>query len=205
MTQSLIPARTKKAAVWLLMAFVGVAAIANVPWALTRMRWRGDVVKVPAKVLENPTSRRYWPSSTPHVAAWPAPRYWMESQLFGWRYFNVNTRGSARDDGFTMQLQRLGWPWPVIEVKQMWWDFNDPTLAGPQSDPPPSLMIAGLLFNPIALGVATWSVLVLPWLMLVSTRRALRHRKARCLDCAYPIGTSSICTECGAAVRALRQ
>jgi len=43
------------------------------------------------------------------------------------------------------------------------------------------------------------------WLLfttLFAARRALRRRRGLCEKCAYPIGTSPVCTECGAAVRA---
>jgi len=31
-------------------------------------------------------------------------------------------------------------------------------------------------------------------------RRMIRRRRGRCPACAYPVGTSAVCTECGAAV-----
>jgi hypothetical protein len=199
--QAVIPMRTKKVATWLLIALIAIAAIINVPWALTRMRSRIDVVKVPASVLENPTSRLQWPSSTAHAEPWPAPQYWMEARLFGWRYVQVQTaRQSNDEDPFSMQVQQMGWPLPVIEQKQMWWNWNDAGLTGPQPDPAPSLMLAGLVLNPLVLGFGAWCVLVLPWLLMKSTRRGLRRRRNCCLECGYPIGTSPMCTECGAAV-----
>jgi len=32
-------------------------------------------------------------------------------------------------------------------------------------------------------------------------RRMIRRRRGRCAQCAYPIGTSEVCTECGAALQ----
>jgi hypothetical protein len=70
-----------------------------------------------------------------------------------------------------MQAQHLGWPLPVIELKQMWWNWNDPTLNGPEPDPAPTLMPAGLLINPLLLGGGVWLVTVLPAAVFVLARR----------------------------------
>lgn len=56
-----------------------------------------------------------------------------------------------------------------------WW--------GPYEYAAPAIMAAPLL-------LAVWAV----------TRRRSRARRGLCPSCAYPIGTSDVCTECGAAV-----
>jgi hypothetical protein len=184
----------KRTAALALIVYIAVMAMINVPWALTRMQWRGDVPRVGRIVAtEVPTARRHWPSSTPHPELWPAPHYWHESTLFGWRYFNVR----SESDSFIMQVQQLGWPWPVIEQKQMWWKDNIWQLRDVQSDPTPSLKLEGLILNPIVVGIAVWIVVLLPWLLANAIHRKIRRRRGKCLDCGYPVGTSSICTECG--------
>lgn len=82
----------------------------------------------------------------------------------------------------------------------MWWDWNDPVLTGPISDPPPRLLWMGTLANPILLGTAAWLILVAPLLAFVLGRRAWRAHGGQCTGCGYPVGTSPVCTECGAAV-----
>ena len=48
-----------------------------------------------------------------------------------------------------------------------------------------------------------WYTEFIPVLFFVSSkvRRAIRRRRGLCPACAYPIGTSEVCTECGASVR----
>jgi hypothetical protein len=46
----------------------------------------------------------------------------------------------------------------------------------------------------------------IPWLLFAapgSMRRWRRIRRGLCAKCAYPVGTSDVCTECGAAVKTL--
>ena len=45
------------------------------------------------------------------------------------------------------------------------------------------------------------AVLWLPFAGFRFARRRIRARRGQCPACAYPIGTSNVCTECGAAVR----
>ena len=99
-----------------------------------------------------------------------------------------------------MEVQLLGWPIPVIEEKQMWWDWDDPKLKGPEPDPALSLKMAGLLVNPLIVGGGAWLIVVLPWFVPVVARRWWRQRQGRCMTCSYPIGTSPVCTECGSAI-----
>jgi hypothetical protein len=79
-------------------------------------------------------------------------------------------------------------------------DWNDPGLRGPESDPAPSLKLQGLVLNPLIVGGAAWMVLVLPWFLGIIITRWSRRRRNRCMACGYPIGTSSVCTECGSQV-----
>src|SRR5687768_4613185 len=113
MTQSIVFNRMKRTAALALIASITVMAMINVPWALTRMQWRGHLPRVGTSVLEVPTARS-WPSSTPHPELWSAPIRWHERTLFGWRYIDARSEG----DSFVMNVQQVGWPWPVIEQKQ---------------------------------------------------------------------------------------
>ena len=55
---------------------------------------------------------------------------------------------------------------------------------------------SGTLINSALFGTITW-VLFFGWRDL---RRSLRWRRHLCGCCAYPIGSSQVCTECGASV-----
>ena len=112
----------------LLGVFVLIAAVVNVPWALTFMRSRLSIGTVPLVSMDAAQMPREWPSATPHQTPWPAPNYWWEGRVFGCRRFDVRAVDYAHLDrnSFTMDVQQIGWPFPVIEQKQMWWDFDDP-------------------------------------------------------------------------------
>jgi hypothetical protein len=56
------------------------------------------------------------------------------------------------------------------------------------------------LLNPLIVGGAAWVVLVVPWFLGIIITRWSRRRRGRCMACGYPIGTSSVCTECGSQV-----
>jgi hypothetical protein len=63
----------------------------------------------------------------------------------------------------------------------------------------------GLPLRPLSPGFAINTLLyaLLLWLLFFApftARRMLRRRRALCEKCAYPIGVSPVCTECGAAV-----
>jgi hypothetical protein len=90
--------------------------------------------------------------------------------MFGVRVYNVVSRAET-PNGVYMQAQHLGWPLPVIELKQKWWNWNDSALNGPEPDPAPTLMPAGLLIIPLLLGGGVWLVTVLPAAVFVLARR----------------------------------
>jgi hypothetical protein len=55
----------------------------------------------------------------------------------------------------------------------------------------------GFIFNTIFYAAFTWLLIRSPF----ETRRRLREWRGLCGRCAYPVGTSSLCTECGAPVK----
>lgn len=52
----------------------------------------------------------------------------------------------------------------------------------------------GFAVNTVVYGAAAWLAFALP----LAWRRRRRIRRGWCPECAYPIGTSPVCTECGA-------
>jgi hypothetical protein len=119
---------------------------------------------------------------------------------------------------FRIAQWHLGWPmrslraeiWSEIEIDQagvMTFRF--------EGHPPPSVWHDGidtdrgilrLPIRPVFPGIIVNSILYAVILGLLSTapfatRRMLRRRRGQCAKCAYPVGTSPVCTECGAAVR----
>ena len=72
-----------------------------------------------------------------------------------------------------------------------------PWLAGRAPRPFPCLFAwPGFAINTILYAAILWLLCVAPFAL----RRRIRARRGQCPACAYPIGTSDVCTECGAAV-----
>jgi hypothetical protein len=55
----------------------------------------------------------------------------------------------------------------------------------------------GFITNTLFYALLLWLLFATPF----AARRMLRRRRGLCEKCAYPIGVSPVCTECGAAVR----
>ena len=55
----------------------------------------------------------------------------------------------------------------------------------------------GFITNTLFYALLLWLLLFAPF----AARRVLRRKRRLCEKCAYPVGTSPVCTECGAAVR----
>ena len=58
----------------------------------------------------------------------------------------------------------------------------------------------GFAINTIFYAAILWVVFFVPG----KVKRTLRRRRGMCPACAYPIGTSPVCTECGATVKSKR-
>jgi len=55
---------------------------------------------------------------------------------------------------------------------------------------------SGFVINTLFYTLILWLLFVAPF----TARRIIRRRRGMCEKCAYPIGVSTVCTECGAAV-----
>jgi hypothetical protein len=58
-------------------------------------------------------------------------------------------------------------------------------------------LATGFTINTLFYALLLWLLFFAPF----AARRMLRRRRGLCEQCAYPIGVSPVCTECGAAVR----
>jgi hypothetical protein len=182
---------------WLFLVLVGAAV--NVPLAISKTRSR---TTPPPRTTLNlrgaEAAEKPWPSSTPHPDPWPELEYWVYSRSFGYRHFDARASGPDPEaNGFTMDVVHLGWPLPVIEHKQMWWDWDNPSLAGPEPDPAPSLLARGLIGNPLLIGTLVFVPLVLMPYAMVMVRRAWRVRGGDCVRCGYTLDGLRTCPECG--------
>lgn len=60
----------------------------------------------------------------------------------------------------------------------------------------------GLLINTLIYAVPSWFLLAAGSIFFTRLQARLRARRDGCPTCGYPIGTSAVCTECGASIKA---
>lgn len=176
-----------------------ILATVNVAFAVTRIRSR---TSPPPPVVDDglgvTPGARGWIIRTPHKDPWPDPTGWTKRGRFGLREYAINWQNPIPNtNGFQLSLQHMGWPLPVLEIKQMWWDWNDPALQGPEPDPRPHLVPLGLVANPVLVGLPLWTVLIALPIGLVFVRRVRRARRGRCAWCGYELLGAELCPECG--------
>lgn len=189
-------------ALWLFAFCIALAAAANVPFAVMRLRSRTTPQPAWNMHLTGSEVARPWPADTPHATPWPLPNLWLEYRAFGYRYIDARVANAGRSD-FSMTVVLVGWPFPVLEDKQMWWDWNNPAFKGPESDPAIRLRFEGLFLNPLIVGGGVYLVLVAPILTFLAVRSRIRcwHRlhHGLCLFCGYDLRShpAKRCPECG--------
>jgi hypothetical protein len=189
--------------VWFVIVLLVVSAV-QVPFAVTKIRSRMSPPPTRAVFLMGTAAAEHgWPAGLPAGHVWPAPESVTIRRAFGHASFEAKTASPTPGvNGFSMQVQRLGWPLPVIEIKQMWWDWNDPALGdpangGPEPDPRPGLLPLGLVLNPLLVGLPLWLLffgLPMAWVVV---RRVRRLRRGACLWCGYDLVGLKACPECG--------
>ncbi len=141
---------------------------------------------------------RGWPSTPP--LAWPTVTQWSQSTAFAFRRRTAwCSNGPATIH--QMQVNEFGWPTPALKRVQYWWPWNDPQWS--TSTPPDTGLVLqwGVVANPVLTGAAAWVLLVAPTLVWSVARKWSHRRRSLCPHCAYPIGSSEQCTECGTTVR----
>ncbi len=100
-----------------------------------------------------------------------------------------------------MAVLLSGWLLATHYSQQIWWPGDDPAFAyaGP-TEIKCRVLPRGMIGNTLIFAFAAWAML---FAVPGTIRGYIRHaRSARrlCLHCAYPIGESPVCTECGRAV-----
>jgi hypothetical protein len=125
------------------------------------------------------------------------------------RRFEMTLALRVTDEGepvsvHTLSHTRAGWPAPAVWGAQ--WatgkNFAEGGTRGLMGLPG---LTGGVPFRPLwpgfAIDVVFWALVA--WLPIggaLQMRRWLRARRGACRACGYPLGTSPVCTECGALV-----
>lgn len=197
-SQSLITPREIRWLIILLIWCVLIAGAITAPLALSLFRPPRENLADEIQLRGDDVGSRSWPSPTPHDVAWPAPDSWNATREFGFRHFRARAAGANPDgNAFSMEVHQYGFPLPIVESVRMWWDWSDPALKGPEPTPALRLLWPGLLLNPILVGAGAYLLVMLPIVAFILGRRLARRAAGRCVFCAYPIGQSPVCTECG--------
>ena len=190
-----------------------LGAVVNyaVAWWLTVRHWDGLVASErlgPEFVQLTCDGRRVWDR---YMQDGTQPQ--SESQSSTWGSTLVSVRGKIDSAALTKWLAGSmpdsGYVQPIVTELRAGWPFRSTTGAQINSRFVGLLPVRGrrvwstyLPLIPVWPGlianVATYATVL--WLLmygLSALRRFLRVRRGLCPKCAYPIGESSVCTECG--------
>ena len=186
----------------IIAVFLLLGAVVNVAVAWGFGEWPGRAVggAVPSRL----PSDAGWPRAVP--PDWPQPTSWTTAWGVGG---TLATFFVSDQRGFYSQL--IGqWGWPLrcleSEVHSSRQQIGGPTTPGALRRLKPIAPANGfLLMRPIWPGFALNTLLyaAILWLLIASPfvlRRFLRVRGGLCPKCAYPMGESAVCTECGRAL-----
>lgn len=125
---------------------------------------------------------------------------WTEWHRFGMR--GVDARHVEGEQSvFSMEVLSSGWPLDTHYKQQVWWPYQDPAFAhtGP-NDVPCGPIVSGMIGNSLIFSLAAWLVLFAGPYTVRSYIVAARRARRQCPKCGYPIGTSTVCSECGGPV-----
>ena len=142
--------------------------------------------------------------------------YGEEQRHFGWKAVRAGWLGDNLNFDYHTKLG--GWPAYSLKGWLEWDDRKTPeykshdsgALMLPEWTMPeegPRRLIEYLPWHPLWPGFAINTVFyaAMLWLLFAApgyVRRRIRARRGLCPACAYPIGTSNVCTECGKPVTA---
>jgi hypothetical protein len=154
-------------------------------------------------------------------SSWPAEQVYGGSWncSTGVDLFAVNTLGQVQmtDGSFepsssTLFISNCGWPARSLTSFAVSAFWSNPQLAPPcacrlqgrswlpewaqRQSLPLCVLFPGFAINTLVYAAVLWLLFAAPGTL----RRWRRIRRGLCAKCAYPVGTSEICTECGAAV-----
>ncbi len=204
------------------MVLLVLGAVINVAVA-----WSGaSLSHFPNGLAEQPDPRA-WPAQIP--SHWPAaPKlisatggFWTVNRFCAEIIVEVDG-STAKTECFLIDHFQFGWPMRSLQSER----WSEPVYQGRppkvtmshriEGHPQPSIWREGvpiaagfgmISLDPVWLGFAIDTIFyaVILWAILAMTfalRRQQRLGRNLCAACAYPIGVSPVCTECGATVTA---
>src|SRR5688572_25754871 len=111
-----------------------------------------------------------------------------------WHVYNPNSTfvGYGSDE----YLQTSGWPIQAIAWKSSKWPHQTTWTRINSTGFDRGPLCPGFAINTIFYAAILWLVFAAPF----RVRRWRRIRRGLCVRCAYPVGTSAVCSECGASI-----
>ena len=141
-----------------------------------------------------------WPRAVP--SDWPQPTFRATAWGFGRTivFFSADTRRGF----YAQRLYQWGWPLRALESEAHAWAQPPGRLTTITASIPKPIDSAhgflwicpawpGFAVNTIIYGALFWPLMS----GLFSVRGFVRVRRGLCPTCAYPMGESAVCTECG--------
>lgn len=196
-----------KRSLLILLVIVLLVAAVNVPVAVMLVRPRSGAWPPSKTGFENvigpQAAMKPLPARPPHDQPWPPAIQWTRDATLGRARIMTWHQSADGQSRFQMQVEKYGWPLPAAEYVEFWWPWDDPVWKTTAThDPGFRLAWAGVLLNPILVGVPLWMLVMSPvvyrWL-----RARRRDRRGLCPACGYPVGAASVCSECGGVVKAV--
>ncbi len=174
-----------------------LGAVVNVAVAWGCARWS----VAPFREI-TPTSRlpsdADWPRAVP--PGWPQPTYSTTVSASGVTL--VTLYAGTLTTAYAQWINQWGWPFRGLESEAHSWGppWQPTRLLGPIDPANGFLLICpvwpGFAINTLFYAAILWGS--------VALRRFVRVRRGLCPKCAYPMGESAVCTECGGALAGRR-
>ncbi|MBI1190291.1 MAG: hypothetical protein GC200_06375 [Tepidisphaera sp.] len=135
------------------------------------------------------------------TVGWPPAREYLELYLLGRREYEVAFAPPGRPITHSARVNLYGWPMGCLIEVDRWGPDGDPERhTSPPSRTPLNVRWIGLFVDTLTFAAPIGLVFLTP-LLLRKLVRAWRRRRGLCPVCCYPVGASSVCTECGSPVR----
>ena len=168
------------AVAWSLYAFLRVIVVNHqgvISFAPTDpVFWQTDVSSQPGALLIDAESWKLGPTPPPlpKVPSWSATR--------------------RPPTALRQGIREVAYGWPMLCV----YSRSNVGWTGRENGLPRTPIWGGMAFNSLVFAIAAW--VGFTSFRAIGLRRRIRMKRGLCPACAYPIGSSAVCTECGAAV-----
>ncbi len=193
------PNRSSPMAKYSVIIFLGAVALGIVAEVFVVLQSRyalGQVRKPTVNLFGEAAAQRGWPANPPEP--WPSVYQFSERSAFGASRQTAWATDIRRETTHQMEVERYGWPQPVLVRTQLWWPLQDARWGTPK----PAGMgwrvrWKGSLFDVTLFTTIAVGLIAVPTALVRSLRRRKRARSGRCLECGYQLATGPVCPECG--------